>query len=213
MLCATTGPPARLVNASRRRQCAWRGLEQAHVHTDPGEIGTRCEVHELQRIAAARLEVDRLPHAPRFAVALLALELEGVGGVVDADDELLARAEPRVLQLERKRSVAALVVAQLLAIEPRGGAPVRRAETRQTPADHAMSRAPSCRGRTIRCRRCRERRRGATSNAAVAHLNGRWHSGSTHRTAPNARSSCRFRGDRPSPAFPTAATSDGTPAT
>ena len=79
----------------------------------------RSEVNEFQGIAAARLEVHGLPHSPRFAVALLSLELEGVGRVVHADHEPPAFAGTRRCQLEGERGVTALVLAQLVAIEPR----------------------------------------------------------------------------------------------
>jgi hypothetical protein len=46
-------------------------------------------VHVLERRRAARLEVDRLPRAARLPVPLLALELERMVGVVDAQDEPL----------------------------------------------------------------------------------------------------------------------------
>src|SRR5436189_80603 len=107
---------------------------QAHVHADTGEVGARREMHELQRVGAPCFEIHGLPHAPRFSVALFPLRLERIRSVVHADDELLAFAEPRVLQLERKRGVAALVLAQLLAVEPRGGAPVRRTEHEKHPS-------------------------------------------------------------------------------
>ena len=48
--------------------------------------------------------------------------------VVDADHEPVRRARPQLRQLEGEWRVAALMLAQLPAIEPRGGAPVGSAE-------------------------------------------------------------------------------------
>src|SRR5205085_4635288 len=76
----------RLPDAIRERkakgQLGRRRLEEARVDADGGQVGARRKVDGVERIAAARLEIDGLPHAARRAVALLALELEGMRRVV-----------------------------------------------------------------------------------------------------------------------------------
>src|SRR5712664_2301075 len=122
-------PPAGAIcELEAQGERAGGGVEQAYVHAYRREVGMRREVHEFQGIAAPCLEVHRLPHAPRVSVPLLSLELEGVGRVVHADDEPRSFAGTRACQLEGEWGVATLVLAQLVAIEPCGGAPVRRPE-------------------------------------------------------------------------------------
>src|SRR5439155_1051462 len=127
-------PPCAIRELEAQGERARGGALQSHVHADTREVGIWREVHELQRIAPARLEVHGLPHAARFSVALLALELEGVRRIVHAYNEPLACAVARLFQLEGERGVAALVLAELLAVEPRRRPPVRRSENEKHPA-------------------------------------------------------------------------------
>src|SRR5262249_3029517 len=67
--------------------------------------------------------------AARVAVALLALELELPVRVVDAEDEALRRARARERrELELERRVAALVLSELLSVEPGHRLPVGGAD-------------------------------------------------------------------------------------
>src|SRR5207253_2841123 len=69
------------------------------------------------------------------AVALLAFELEGARGVIDPEHEPLRLSGLCVLgQLELERDVATVVGAELLAVEPGGGAPVGCADHEEHPA-------------------------------------------------------------------------------
>ena len=89
----------------------------------------RREVHRVERIGAARFQIDSLPHAMRRAVALFTLELERMRCVVDTHHEPLRPIEPKMLrELERKWRVAALVHAERLSIDPSRRAPIRRTE-------------------------------------------------------------------------------------
>src|SRR6266516_2841836 len=111
-----------------QRQIAGRRLEEPHVDAHSGQVVMRREVHGLQGIRPARFEVHGLPHASCSAVALLAFELERMRGVVHTNHQTLWLARRCRLQLERKRSVAALVLAQFCAVEPDRGAPIAGAE-------------------------------------------------------------------------------------
>src|SRR6266516_6918161 len=103
-----------------KRQIARRRLAQPRVDADAGEVAVRREVHRLERVAAARLEIDGLPHPVRRAVALLPLELERVRGVVDADDETQRLREAQALrELAGEWRVSTLVLANLLSVDPR----------------------------------------------------------------------------------------------
>ena len=121
-------------------QIARRRLEQPHIDADAGQVGTRREVHGLQRVRPASFEVHRLPHASRFAVALLAFELERMRGVVHANHQTLWPPWRRRFQLECKRRVAALMLAQFRAVEPDRRAPIARPEHKEHPTA-----APDCR--------------------------------------------------------------------
>src|SRR3954471_15857640 len=84
-------------------------------------------MHGGDRRAATRLEVDRLPDPTRGSVALFAFELERMRCVVHTQHQVMRAAHQAPRELERKRSVTALMLAELLAVEPSGRAPVARA--------------------------------------------------------------------------------------
>src|SRR4051794_11451929 len=110
-------------------EVAWSRVAEADIDADAGQIGFWCEVHGFERVAATCLEIHGLPHAARLSVALLALELERVRRVVDADDEALLAARVQMRrELEREWRVATLVGAERRSVEPYRGSPVRRAE-------------------------------------------------------------------------------------
>ena len=86
-------------------------------------------MHRLKWIRTARFEIYRLPHASRFAIPLLAFELEGMWRVIHAHGQpLRATAATRWAQLKRERRVTTLMLTELLTVEPDGRAPVRRTE-------------------------------------------------------------------------------------
>src|SRR5216110_2924624 len=100
-------------------QIARRRLAEPRVDGDAGEVSARREVQRLERSAAARFEIDRLPHSVRRAVALLPLELEGMWRVVDADDETQRLREAQtVRELEGEWRVPTLVLADLPSVDP-----------------------------------------------------------------------------------------------
>ena len=106
-----------------------RRLAQANIDADAGQIAARRVAHRFQRITPARFEVDRLPHAARFAVALLSFQLERMRGVVDAHHKSMhVRDASLRRQLERERRVAALMFTELVSVQPDSCPPVRRAE-------------------------------------------------------------------------------------
>src|SRR5829696_5172260 len=112
-----------------KRQIARGWLGESCV--DDGDATTQVggEVHGRQRRTAPRLEVDGLPDPARLSVPLLSLELERVWTVVDAQDDALRRARSRTSRkLDREGDVASLVLTDLRAVQPHGGAPVRRAD-------------------------------------------------------------------------------------
>ena len=102
---------------AQRRGPGGAGSSSRDVHADTlrgRRRGVKCTSSSGSR--ATRLEVHRLPHAARLAVALLAFELERVRRVVHAERTALrlARPGPRERrQLELERRVAALVLAEL----------------------------------------------------------------------------------------------------
>src|SRR5207249_7754867 len=80
-------------------------------------------------LGATRFEVRRLPDAAGVAVALLAFQLERTRRVIDPEREPLRLPSLHVRrQLELERDVAAVVSAELLAVEPGRRAPVGGAD-------------------------------------------------------------------------------------
>src|SRR5688572_10250177 len=101
---------------------AGRGLEQPDVYAHAIEILRWREVHRGEWCRTARFQVYGLPDTACFAIPLLTLELEGVLRVVDADDEALRHSRAcQCGELERKRRVSALMLAEPTPVEPRGG--------------------------------------------------------------------------------------------
>jgi hypothetical protein len=115
-----------------QREVLGRRFAQPGVHGHLLRVDVGRELKVAEHGAPARLQVGRLPDAAGVAVALLALELERAVHVVHAEDQALRRARTRVRrQLELERRVAALVLAELLSVEPGGGVPVGGADDQE----------------------------------------------------------------------------------
>ena len=102
-----------------------RGGGEPHARLHPLQGRVRVELERLHVDGRAGLEVDGLPQPARLAVALLALELEGVRRVVHPQDEPLLPPGLRGLrELQVEGRVAPLVRADRLAVEPPARPPV-----------------------------------------------------------------------------------------
>ena len=118
-----------------------RRLAQRDRGVNRAVLDIRGEMHRLEVLPSARLEVDGLPHAARVAVRLLAVEPPAAAGghvalVPRAERELLRLAPLHQLgQLELERRVAAGVRAELLPVEPAGRVVVGRADDEE----HALA--------------------------------------------------------------------------
>src|SRR6476661_3305512 len=71
-----------IIQDDAHRERARGGLQESRLDTHPVQVAPRREMHRRQRRATARLQIDRLPHAPRGTVPLLAFQFEGVWRVV-----------------------------------------------------------------------------------------------------------------------------------
>ena len=110
-------------------QIVRRRVAQPRLDNYAREVSARREMDRFERVRTARLEIHRLPHPMCGAVPLLAFELELMRPVVDTDDESLRLADAQVTgELEREWRVSPVVRAETLPVEPRRGAPIRRAE-------------------------------------------------------------------------------------
>ena len=111
-----------------------RRRPQADVRRDGLAFDVRREADRLQELVSARLQVDRLPHAARVAVSLLAVEpparTRPRGGLVPRTQRNPLRLAPlhEVRQLELERRVAAHVLAEPDAVEPPRRVVVARAD-------------------------------------------------------------------------------------
>ncbi len=123
-----------LAEADLERERFLRRRPQADVRRDGLAFDVRREVDRLQELVSARLQVDRLPHAARVAVPLLAVEPPARacprGGLVPRAQRDLLRLAPlhEVRQLELERRVAAHVLAEARAVEPPRRVVVARAD-------------------------------------------------------------------------------------
>jgi hypothetical protein len=127
--------------AQGQREVTGGLLEQARGDHHAPTVDVRREVQCAERYASSRFEIGRLPDAARVTVALLAFQLERARRVIHPQHEPLLVSGLHVLgQLELERDVTAVVRAELLAVEPGGGAPVGG-------ADHEEDAAPGPRCR------------------------------------------------------------------
>ena len=99
-----------------------------HVDLHAGIVDIRGEMQAADVVRAARFQIDSLPDAAGVAVALLAIEMRIAGSIVGLDQQGLVLAEANVFQLALERSIAALMAAGLLAVEPGGRLPVGGAD-------------------------------------------------------------------------------------
>ena len=127
-----------------------RGRAKRHISRHRAVLYVGSEVHLVEVLLAASLEIDRLPHAARVAVALLAEEAPAAAG---AFGRLVPRAQRDLLRLaplyvtrdlKLERSVAARMLSESTAVEPRSRIVVARTHHKK----HALS-LPCCGHRDV----------------------------------------------------------------
>ncbi len=110
------------------------GFVKNRLDCDFPAVDIRCEMNRLQSHNRAGFQIDGLPYSGGPAVALLALQFEFMRSVISLQDQAMRFSFFQMRRkIELERSVASLVIAKQISIQPGGRVPVAGADNEKDP--------------------------------------------------------------------------------